>query len=158
MRAVLALDLATVTGWAAVRPDGAVVYGTERLAPPKTEVGEFLARAGRWITETIIKTEPDVIVFETVWVGPNTHQTTARKLMSLAGLTEMIAFKRDLECWEANTMTVVKHFTGDGGGKRPEKKARVMAECRRRGFNPETEDEADALAVLSYARHCLDSQ
>lgn len=58
-------------------------------------------------------------------------------------------------CWEANTRTVIKHFTGDGGGKRPERKERVIAECHARGWKPETEDEADALAILDYARHCL---
>ncbi len=30
-----------------------------------------------------------------------------------------------------------------------------MAECHARGWSPETEDEADALAILHYARHCL---
>ncbi len=48
-----------------------------------------------------------------------------------------------------------EHFTGHGGGKREVRKARVMAECFARGWKPETQDEADALSILDYARHAL---
>ncbi len=155
IRPILALDLGTATGWAALRPDGQVVSGAHNVAPKGCEIGRFAALFGRWLTETVIANVPEVVVFEAPFAGGHTSQATARKNIGLAVLTELIAYKRDLDCYERTYSSVVKHFTGFGGGKRADLKARVMAMCLARGWKPETQDEADARAILDDARHCL---
>ncbi len=155
MTPILCLDLATTTGWAALRANGQVVSGAARIAPPKAPVGEFACLFGRWLTELVIQNAPEMIVFEAPFVGDRTAQATARKLIGLAVLTELHAYTREIECFERPYRSVVKHFTGSGGGKRDEIKARVVAACEARGWRPESQDEADALALLWYARHCI---
>ena len=81
--------------------------------------------------------------------------STALLLFGFAAITHMVGHRQRVIVRPALNPTAVKHFTGDGGGKREVRKARVMAECLARGWRPETQDEADALAILDYARHCL---
>lgn len=76
---------------------------------------------------------------------------TARKLMGLAGLTEMVAIERNCLCEEVNLQSVKKALGGSGG------KEDMMAAAKRCGLSPKVHDEADAfgiwiLAVRAYAK------
>ena len=165
---ILALDTARATGWAALRPDGSLASGTKVLGPEDMRVGPLLHNYGDWLKCRIIEHQPAWIFYEKPWVGKLTHQATALMLMSLAGVTEMVGFRQRVMVRAVKNPSVVKHFTGQGRVKlpavgstkarwesRPERKARVMAMCLARGWKPETQDEADALGILDYARHCL---
>lgn len=149
---VLALDLARQTGFAALRPDGSVASGSKALGPDDMRIGPLLSNYAEWLRCRIIEHMPDVIYYEQPWVGPKTHQKTALMLIGLAALTEMVGHQQRVMVRPALNPTAVKHFTGSGGGKREVRKARVMAECLARGWRPETQDEADAMAILDYAR------
>jgi hypothetical protein len=150
---ILALDLATQTGWAAWHKHVTSV-GSAHF---KGTVGEALNAYQLWLIERAgpLCEGGLVIVFETPWVGPKTHQDVARKLQGLAGVTEMVAHQLGVRCMEANNASVLLHFTGKGGGKRKEKKARTITACNERGFHPRNDDEADAIALLDYAAHYL---
>ena len=150
---LLSLDLATSVGWARLR-DGRVDYGTYRLPATGPDVGRFLAAYEDWLRVAMLD-GVDVCVFEAPFVSGKTSQDTARKLLCLAGLTELICHRAGIRCFETNIKTVTKHFVGRCPPQRAEKKAATLRACRQRGWQPKNDDEADALAVLDYAVHWL---
>lgn len=150
IRNILALDLATVFGHAKIH-DGVITSGRYRLPSTGEDVGKFLAA----YEDTLLlfgSGELDLIIFEAPWIGPQTSQDTARKLLCLAGETEKFAYRRGITCREENNATIRKHFIGKGSGiPREEMKRRTIEACRARGWNPVDDNVADALALLDYA-------
>ena len=184
---LLALDLATSTGFAigdplahrVVTPLEAAagdnvkpVSGRFVVARPKTDLGPFLVGFEDWLTGIFDEHRVTQVVFEMPWIGavkdPRTDrcilsasQTTLRKLTGLAGMTEAVAHRRGLsedDIWEANNASVRKHFIGKGKGKRDELKRLTIEACQVRGWDPMTDDEADALALFDYACHFLQNK
>lgn len=156
MKALLALDLATSTGFALRSANGLIQSGSQRFQKGLA-VGPFLIAYERWLAESLTVWQPEVVAFEAPWVGGVTHQDTARKLMCLAGVTEMACLKAPSvqRHFEANNASVRKHFLGKGRGDRKELKRLAIDACRARGWDPENDDEADALALLDYLAHCI---
>jgi hypothetical protein len=115
----------------------------------------MLDRFQGWLTKRIEAMEGPVIVFETPWVNGRTHQKTARLLLGMAAVTELTAHQLECRCMEATTTVVFQHFTGIANAKRREKKKLTIAACEARGFRPMDDNEADAIALLDYAAHCL---
>jgi crossover junction endodeoxyribonuclease RuvC len=148
-RNILALDLATNFGYARLAA-GEIKYGSYRLPSTGEDVGRFLV-AYEEALRGLFAPGCDLIIFEAPWVGPQTHQNTARKLLCLAGVTEMVATRLEIACREENNATVRKFFIGKGNGKRDELKRLTIDACRARGWNPLDDDAADALALLDYA-------
>lgn len=155
---VLALDLATNTGWACGSTEGTPVsHGI--CAMPKTgeDIGWFLSHFRAWLLEAIDEMEPDQIVFEMPIMPEKTSIATLRKLYSLAGVTELVARDRKILVTEANLNEIRGHFIGIKQAPKdvPKDKRRkwikdkVIAECRKRGFSVSGDDDADALALLS---------
>lgn len=68
---------------------------------------------------------------------------TARKLMGIAGVCEMVGIQRGLLVEEVNIMTVKKHLGGSGRAEKPD----MMAAAERCGLKPKVHDEADAFGV-----------
>ena len=155
MTAILALDTARVTGWAVVRADGIISSGSKEMGPKDMKVGPLLANFSDWLSRRVTEYEPAYIFYEKPWVGPVTQQKTALNLMSFAGLTEMIGYRNRIIVRPETNPSVVKHFCGKSSRKRAERKAKVIAECRSRGFEPVDDNEADALAMLSFAAMSL---
>lgn len=171
---VLALDLATSTGWAVAdmesyRPLTAIeLAGVAPVPKPRSgvyaipkakrdDLGAFLDAFDEWLGGLFAMAEPTFVAFEAPWVGPKTHQDTAHKLLNLAGQVELRCYRSDFvkRYFKANNSRVRAHFIGPGRGKRAEIKAKTIAECNARGWQVESDDEADALALLDYAMHCL---
>ena len=151
-RDLLALDLTPHTGWARWRSGGEVRFGTIALPKSGPDIGRFLAAFDDRLV-SVLAVAPDVVVFEAPWIGPNTHQDTARKLMCLAGMLEFVCHRAAIPCREVNNAAVRKHFCGKGRAPRAEMKRLVTQACRARGWQPANDDEADALAVLDFAAH-----
>lgn len=158
---ILTLDIATVTGWAfigqgMIRPEA----GTFRAAPPKApkdQLGVFMAGYKSNLIFVITLHKPHQIVFEAPFLGVGISPLTARKLYGLQAITELIAHELDIPIRQATVGEIRKHFLGSGKHKRAEAKQRVMQECLNRGWDPKNQDEADAMALLSYAAFCLGS-
>lgn len=166
---LLALDLATQVGWMLREVDRPIRFGS---IPFRGPLGPALSAYRKWLIERLDQaTKPIRVVYEMPFVGGkppkkdgaggsrgHTSQAVARKLMSMAGITDMVASEIpgvDPEPWEVNNASVRKHFIGIGRGKREVLKAKTMAEAIRRGFNVGNDDEADAIAVGDYAAHCF---
>lgn len=159
MPGILALDLATNIGWAALRlRDDPPWYGSHKLPSTGADVGRFLDEYEAWLVPQIKSQMPAVIVYEAPVLPPKTQIITLRKLYSLAGFTELVARRHGVECREAHMQSARKVVLGHGRpGKGKELKQNIMAYCRLRGWNPRNDDEADALVILEYAIAKLNS-
>ena len=159
MTRVLALDLATLTGWACGATEGTPVsHGV--CAMPKTgeDLGRYLAHFRDWLNLAIDEMEPGEIIFESPILRGATTIATLRKLYSLAGVTELVARDRRILVTEAQIDTIRLHFIRTNRAPRDIKdakvrrmwlKAKTIAECKARGFSCTDDNEADAIALLS---------
>lgn len=142
---VLGLDLATVTGFCHGPADTGEVptIGHTRLPSTGTDVGAFLLAWEGWLTETLEKVEPRLVVFEAPILASVTNIATTRKLQGQAGVTEMVAVRAGIECAEVSTSQVKKALTGSGKAD----KNQMVEAARHYGFTPAVPDEADAFGV-----------
>lgn len=149
---VLALDLATATGWAVWQPgDAAPRHGTCRLPKTGRDIGRFLHAFEGWLRPFLEAEAPWRVVFEApILRAGQTDIATARKLMCLAGVTEMVAHRAEVPVFEQGNQDVRKHFIGNGKAPRKQAKDKTMRACRARGWHPRDDNAADALALLDY--------
>ncbi|MBX3504442.1 MAG: hypothetical protein KF895_03110 [Parvibaculum sp.] len=160
---IAALDLATNSGYAIgdhLDTGTAPVAGCFRLPKTGRDYGHFGAAFDKWLRSLIQRHGVEFIVYETPILPAQTQIETLRKLYSLGTIAEMVA--RDLEIMieETDMQTVRKHFIGVTRApkevpkerRRAWMKARIIAKCEEFGWQPENDDEADALATLHYAR------
>lgn len=163
---ILALDLATTTGWAYFAPGAAApIHGSETFEAPNP--GCFGIKFEKWLDELYQQHRPRWMLFEAPFIGEKTHQDTARKLQGLAVLTEVYAEKRrkdghELDVFEVNNIQVKIHFVGRSyvrGERKTSKQKKelsdamkrlVIEECVSRGWMPDDDNEADALSIVVY--------
>jgi Holliday junction resolvasome RuvABC endonuclease subunit len=157
MPGVLALDLATIVGWcigplprrpltlieATVQKPPQPLSGIFRVAAPGASVGRFLAGYGDWLQKMFEAHGPQGVIFESPILPQNCNVITSRKLIGLAGVTEMSWVR------EVQPSTVKLHISGYGGpGKEHVKQALIS-----RGWSFADDNEADALAIHDFAGH-----
>lgn len=164
---LLALDLASTVGWAACaldyRPVAPIEAGREkpagvfsgawRVAPAGTPLAPFLDRFATGLDNMMALHKPSIVVFEApILHAGHTSVDTARKLMGMACITELIAYRRQIPTVrECNVSQVKKHWSGNGHAK----KDAMIAAARERGFEPKDDNEADALALMDFGALCL---
>lgn len=164
MGGVLALDLATVTGWAVgplprrpltlleatVRKPPQPLSGIQRIARPGTNVGKFLSNYADWLELMIEEHKPQGLIFEAPILPAHGNMVSTRKLVGLAGVTEMVAHDMGIRWVREGYPSQIKlHICGFGG---PGKDG-VKAAIRARGWSFADDNEADALALHDYAGH-----
>ena len=146
-RCLLALDLATTTGWALRSRDGHITSGSESFKPTRFEGGGMrYLRFKRWLTEVKqCADRVDAVYFE-----------EARRHAGVDAAHAYGGFLAHLTAWCEHHQipyqgvpvgTIKKHATGKGNAS----KAEMIAAARARGFNPQDDNEADALALLVWA-------
>lgn len=159
---LLALDLATKTGWCAGSGEQSPELGHVTMPDTGEEVGPFLDFYMQWLELQLREYQPSMVIFEAPLLpkasiddrghlkqAPTTIATT-RKLQGLAGVTEMVCFRAKLEVREVYLQTVKKELGGHGHAT----KVDMMAAAKRCGLEPRTYDEADAFGVwLVAVRH-----
>lgn len=145
---VLALDLATTTGWA-LSEDGRIESGVESFAVARHESrGMRFVRFNRWLLR-VVDTRRPLIVYE------QAHQRGGAATEVAAGfITRVHEFcaLHALEFSSVHTATLKKWTTGKGNAKKPD----MIAAAARRGWltGPIREiddNECDAVALLHYA-------
>jgi hypothetical protein len=157
---ILALDVATTTGWAvAFAKDDKPLFGAHRAAPGGSSAGYLFLNFARWLTDMIAIHQPDAIFFEAPLdprrIGAKTNAETFRRLITMAGLVEMVAQARGVNrVYEAEASAVRRHFIG-GNPKREEAKRQTMRLARSLGCDVKGDDEADAVALFFYAAAIL---
>lgn len=143
---ILALDLGTKTGYAVRKCDGKVVHGTQSFAPRTSwSAGQRWLRFQSWLGELLDLHRVDQIAYEHVSFHAGVRD--AHCYGAFRALVEMAADRRNIGLVGTNVQTVKRHWTGKGGAD----KAAMIAQARARGFRPETDNDADALAVLDWA-------
>jgi Holliday junction resolvasome RuvABC endonuclease subunit len=145
---VLALDMGTVTGWALLTEDGHVVSGRESFKPGRFEGGgmRFL-RFKRWLTELKgTQTALQAVFFEEVrrHAGVDAAHAYGGFLATLTAWCE----HHEIPYSGVPVGTIKKHATGRGNAD----KAAMVAAAVAIGHSPADDNEADAIALLMYAR------
>jgi crossover junction endodeoxyribonuclease RuvC len=138
---ILALDLATKTGWCKgdglSRPQSGVI----RLPSTGDDIGAFLS--AWWDQAPALFEGVTLAVFEAPLLPRTTSFKTVTKLHSLAGLTELLCLQRQIPVRSAHNGVVKKHFTGQGRAEKPA----MIARAKMLGFSPKDDNEADAIAI-----------
>lgn len=159
-QSLLALDLATETGWCASAPNRDLAFGLLRLRRTGDDIGSFLEEYERWLEMVCDEWGFDWIVFEspvlpqarkdpkTGRVNILTNITTLRKTYGLAAVTELVARRRQIAYAEDYQQKHRKHFIGVGGGKPgKELKAMAVAMCQALGLPITDHNVAEAVAI-----------
>lgn len=142
--AVLALDLGTKMGWALRKPDGAILYGPADWTPEGHHRPGFrFLRFRHWLTETKNAAgDLSCIWFEDINFVKSTYQM--KTFGAFWGVLTSWAEAHGVDCQGVSPQAIKKGATGNGKAKKPE----VVAAVRGRGFRPENNDVADAIALL----------
>ncbi|MGK0556148.1 hypothetical protein [Bordetella bronchiseptica] len=143
---ILALDLGTKLGWAVRGRDGRVSHGTEVFTPRASwSPGQRWLRARSFLVEVITQRQVHAIAYEDV--KRHTGTDAAHAYGAFLCIVEMLSDSHRLRLLPVGVGTIKKHWTGKGNAD----KAAMLAQAKARGFRPETDNDADALAILSWA-------
>lgn len=149
-RAVLALDLGTHAGWALRWADGRIESGAMNFSPAGSDhEGLRFLRFRAWLHDTKRRVELAgeaivEIVYEAVDFVMAGQAYSAHVWGALWGTVTAWAAHHGIPCRGISPGTIKHATTGSGRAKKPE----MVAAIRKRGFNPLTHDEADAIAIL----------
>lgn len=147
---ILALDLATSTGWAALI-NGRVESGVVRFDLKRGEsAGMRFVRFGAWLVEILAHAKPKLILFEQAH-----HRGAAATEICVGLMTRVMeaAAARDIHYQAVRSMDLKKFMTGKGTAKKEEMIAAVKDHyAYMRDRTDLGDDEADALALLRYGR------
>lgn len=157
---ILALDIASKVGWAVnALMDGQsdiksgafhrrTQFGTQSFA--NGDYGSMGHRFGNWLADKIDEHKPSIIAVERPFYrGAGSH---VYMLNGMAWTAQMVAYAHEIERREYTVWDVRKALFGEKfrGGTKKVKQA-VMDAIVLSGFSPQTDDEADAIALLLYA-------
>lgn len=142
---LLALDIATRFGWA--YGPGQIESGADSM--PDVPDGRLLCIFQDALIALILRRRPYKIVIEQPFFDPMKFQPMQwRRWLMLLGVAHATSWRLGLgQAEELSVRTIKRTFTGNTYAN----KDQIIAECRRRGWNPKSDDEADALAVMSCA-------
>lgn len=153
MTSVLALDLASVTGWALGEPGSVPMHGSIRFARAGSSHEAMFAKAHVWMHEMCELHNPGLLVFEAPLQGFKGGKTTDDVTTILRGLPAIVGavayLRRIYDIRKADTRDVRNHFIGSNP-KRAKAKLMVIRQCRAMGWDVEDDNEADALATWHY--------
>jgi len=151
---ILALDLATVTGWAFGSPGEMPQSGIVRFGRPNPSHGEIAADAIAWIIEFLSEMKPVQIVFEQPlppnFTGGHTTLKTGMVTMGLPFLLQGIAYKFGIFNVEGVRVSDVRSFFIGENMKSEEAKRLTFERCQKLGFAPKDDNQSDALALWCY--------
>jgi hypothetical protein len=153
---ILALDIATRTGWAV----GAVgqrapMFGSIRFGKPGASHDAIFANALKWASANFKTWRPDRIMFEaplpTIFHRGTTNISTTRILFGLPAIMQAVAYLRGVyDVRDAAAKDVRIFFLGNNL-RRDAAKAATIKRCRMLGWDVEDDNAADACALWLYA-------
>lgn len=168
MTGILALDLATQTGWAFDDPARQLdmpmpIYGSARMGDRHADVDDKALALFHWIHRKIEELRPQYLIFEAPLLTRTDNVDLVQLLFGLAQVAAIVAKMHDVTPYKVIGITAIRIFTGVGkfeGKTRDErsraKKRAVIEACRRHGWDPPDHNAADALAVLYFAQSILE--
>lgn len=167
---VLALDLATTTGWAAHSTGmGRPFFGSLDLSGPAGEVGEPALALWNFLLDQHSMHNFTHVVYEAQHVAVTAPKKgeprrqinidTVNKLVALAGTVEMFTAacrrangpgSRLPATFKAHIGTWRKHFIGHGSLSKAIAKQRCIAACEEFGWDTFDHNAAEACGILDY--------
>jgi hypothetical protein len=151
MKTVLALDLASQTGFAIGEIGLAKPFsGTIRFASEGASHEALFAGAVKWMSDMCHGYGPTTVVWEaplpTSFKGGTTNISTTTLLFGLPAIIGAVAYLKGIyDIRKARTTDVRQHFIG-ANPKGKEGKKLVQRQCRAHGWEFADDNEADALA------------
>ena len=145
---ILALDVATLTGWACLAdPEAEIVSGIT-----DSRGGNIGAQLHLWqqqLCALLERTKPYSIWREApiVRTGPRTGAESRRQLMAFHGILDLEAYRIGVPVKELQPNSLKAH----AGSARYDKKQMMVAAKFLTGVEPKDHNEADALVLLDYA-------
>lgn len=163
MTDILALDVATTTGWAR-GPVGAIpVCGSITFGGRKESLGDAVFAAAMAWADDLIGTAPtpDIVMVESLLPPDAMRSHTSRqvrdRLAGLHGVIRAVAHKHGVgEVGEAAVGDVRAHFISVRNWRRKAAKLAVMAQCKTLGWAVRNDNEGDACALWSYGCALID--
>lgn len=164
---VLALDLATRTGWAHAGPESvpdwprskpfsgsvlvppeprpAVLFGTVVTGKPGTSHGHRHAALGSWLEEIAGRLRFSLVVIEQPMPAKFSRNLAATEIaLGFRAVVQAFAFRRDLAFAEVPIVSAKAWF----GSRMSKDKRPMIATAQSLGWQVGTDHEADALAIL----------
>lgn len=154
---LLALDLATATGWAAWAPGKPVAYGTRHFAPG-ADLGPLLHQFEWWLADKMNELKVDHVVHEAAILPPGSGISSRMKLFTLIGVAHLVAWRQGVTVDSYAVSQWRSHFIGklprEKGETKPHYRLRLkqatVDACQLRGWAPRDDNAADALGLLDY--------
>jgi Holliday junction resolvasome RuvABC endonuclease subunit len=143
---ICALDLATTTGYASL-VQGILVSGSYKCRNKAKEPwGSCFLSFKRWLREWLIQEKPEKLYYEEVrrWSSGD----AAKAYCGLRAVMLMECELWGIEVVGLSPTTIKKQAAGNG---RASKQDMIEAAWKRWGVRTTSDDEADALAILSIA-------
>lgn len=141
---ILALDLGTDCGFAIFK-DGKFISGTKKLGTYKEKFGERFYEFRKWLLNVIAKHNIEAIYFERVYghKGVEAGHCYGGFMYTLAS----VCYQQNIPCISFSVQAIKKFITAKGNATKNE----IITAVKHKGFNPETDDEADAIAIMLLA-------
>lgn len=148
---ILALDLATTTGWCHGLPGAETPrIGVIRLRPPaaagRAYYGHIGAGMEEWLCDLIPVINPRLIVYEAPLLR-HKGAAAARIALGLAMIVETVAYQHDVRIMENHAGNTRKLVMGKGNPT----KEQIIDWCSARGWDTPTHDAADAALLWQLA-------
>ncbi len=152
---ILALDLATTTGWAHSNGQSGVwIFKIDK----NESSGTRLIRFEGMLRETIAAAGVDLIAFEAVnaMSGRKVNADAVKLIVKFTAIIEKLCEEReDIDCWGAHFASIKSYALGStkGKGKESRGKEAMLAAAKKRWPQVEIVDDnqADAMWLLDYA-------
>lgn len=146
---VLALDLATRTGWCAGRPGERPRFGVWQLRGMTP--GERYAALDDILRDSIKIHQPTEIVFEAPLVrGDHAGINAGRLALGFVAIVELVAYDHSLRVSEVYASQTRKAVLGRGNFEKGKAKEAVAAWCNANGFDPPDDNAADAVVLWKH--------
>lgn len=156
---ILALDLATTTGFAWGKPGKPPHFGHIRFAKLGAERARIHRNFRDWMQTrwNVRDHQPELVVYESpaspmIMMG-RTHISTIKLLIGLCEHLEEFCFEK-FELREASVGQVRAHFIG-GNFKSAVAKQMTVDRCLQLGWMVTNDNEADACALWDYQVACI---
>lgn len=109
----------------------------------------------RWLSHKITILRPAYVFAEDQFVPPKASRDVMRRLMGMRAICALVCHRRDVPLRWVPVQTIQRFFTAHGRWPKGEKKAATLRVCNLYGWHPDTDNQADALALWLWGEHAI---
>lgn len=149
---VLALDMATVTGWAYACPaTPRPSHGIYTLPAPGISIGSHFGAFTDALSDLLTTHQPERIVMEAAMMGGSGQAITIEAALGRTAIVHLLGYRYEIKVDKVASSTVRKAIHGRGNMKSEEAKPLALEWCRACGLFPASHDAAEAILTLGWA-------